>query len=280
MPRIIPLWERQPSLFCVPTYGVRHAHLSRQTLASDNLWVLSFLCRLLSRETETCAVSHLPDATAVLARSASLGGIAVAREKNPCQHGKMKQHCQRPVSIFTVAVQTMACSHCRINSQSFQLQLRFFLYSNSLWEKKKKAQGWCRDQSCSYSHCVSSGLHAHVDMPSGCRNAMFPVRGVFAHSRFSFSAKRRHTCWSAPIIVSGPLPSRVADNQSRAFGPHELGMGREGKERSRERTISRCVEKVLDAFRLASRSSAFKVECKNQQEGSQIPMNDSSQQAN
>lgn len=112
------------------------AHIQRQTCSpfqtDAGLWqsvgVKFSLCRQLSRETETCSVSHLPDATAVLARSAGLGGYALAREKkNPCQHWSNSGPC--PFSL-----QTMAYSHCRINSQSFQW-LFFFLIQTAFGRK-------------------------------------------------------------------------------------------------------------------------------------------------
>lgn len=121
MPRINPPWERQPSLLRVPTCSIRHVHLSRQTLASDNLWVLSFLPAASSPEKP----KHAPYRIFQMPQQFWQGQLA--RKKNPCQHGKMKQHCQRPVSLFTVAVQTMGCSHCRIDPQSFQLQFVVFI---------------------------------------------------------------------------------------------------------------------------------------------------------
>lgn len=104
---------------------------------------------------------------------------------DPCHHGKMKQHYQRPVSLFTVAVQTMGCSHCRIDPQSFQLV--FCFYSNGFWEKNKQG-GRGRDQSGSLSHCAR--LHAVRLL----RRVFPPTQGVFSCSRFSFSSKWRCTC--------------------------------------------------------------------------------------
>lgn len=185
------------------------AHIQRQTCSPfqtdagpwQTVGVKFSLCRQLSWETETCSVSHLPDATAVLARSAGLGGYALAREKkNPCQHGKLQQ--QRPVSLFTVAVQTMICSHCRINSQSFQLLFGFVFYSNSLWEKNK--HGAVAELNLVPSHCVSSTSHMFT--------CQMPKRNVPSTRIFACSSKWCCTCWPTSVIVSGTLPSRALDN--------------------------------------------------------------------
>lgn len=180
MPRINPPRERQPSLFRVPTYSVRHVHLSRQTLASDNLWVLSFLSAASSPEKP----KHAQYRIFQMPQQFWQGQLA-RKNINPCQHGKMKQHCQRPVSLFTVAVQTMVCSHCGINSQSFQLHFFvLFFYSNSLWEKNK--HGAVAGINLVPSRTACPLRHAHVYMPSDCRNAMFAAHGVFACSRELF----------------------------------------------------------------------------------------------
>lgn len=56
------------------------------TFPDAGLWqsvgVKFSLCRQLSWETDTCSISHLPDATAVLARSAGPGGYVLARKNN------------------------------------------------------------------------------------------------------------------------------------------------------------------------------------------------------
>lgn len=187
------------------------AHIQRQTCSpfqtDAGLWqsvgVKFSLCRQLSWETETRSVSHLPDATAVLARSAGLGGYALAREKKILVNTESWSNS----GPCPFSLQTMAYSHCRINSQSFQWL--FFFYLNSLWEKNK--HGAVAEMNLVPSRTACALRHAHVYM-SDCRNTMFPARGIFACSRFSFSSKWRCTCWPTPIIVSGTLPSRALDN--------------------------------------------------------------------
>lgn len=108
-------------LFRVPTRGVRQAHLSTQILASVNLWVLRFFppCRQLSRETEALLL-YCHRSYSKVGQSGQI--CASEGENKSARHRKMKRGCQR--ILFTVGVQTTACSHCRINSQSFQLHLR------------------------------------------------------------------------------------------------------------------------------------------------------------
>lgn len=242
--------------FRVPTHGVRQVHLSTQTLASVNLWVLHFSpCRQLSWETETCSCI----ATAALARSA--GQICASEGENKsAQHGKMKRGCQR--ILFAVAVQTTACSHFRINSHSFQLHLRMpcwtafggkispamgFLLSWTRWDH-------CRDQSGSFPWFVSSvaPLHARVYLTSGDQSTTFPACGVFARSRFSsrtFGDKRRRT--GRPVTRSCIISLEPSDSTAR-----------EGKKTSGERTGSRCTERNAGSFRFVSCSSAFKEKSK------------------
>lgn len=180
------------------------------------------------------------------------GQICASKGENKsAQHGKMKQGCKQ--ILFAVAVQTTACSHCRINSQSFQLRLRM-QYWTALGGKISTAMGFllswirwdrCGYQSGSFSQFLSSAAPrcAHVYLTSGYQSTTFPACGVFARSHFlsvTFGAKWWRTSRPARIIVLGMLPVTCACIIS--LRPSDSTV-RRGKMMSGERTGSRCTER-------------------------------------